>query len=150
MQDLMCLQHICWRFKPSGMLHRVGYSIVAHVANWHLQGHFQNSSAHRSTWKYDPPLPAIFILIEFKNRLKDADVAVYYFCLKNTIKWWKTNILACANISLYCGASETAIGCWVWSYVNMAQRTKDVNLLKPRNENCRFRFTYCLRTTSSQ
>jgi len=39
-------------------------------------------------------------------------------------------------------------GCWVWSYVNMAQRIKD--LLKPRNENYSFRFTYCLRTTASQ
>jgi hypothetical protein len=58
--------------------------------------------------------------------------------------------MARAN-NLYCGASETPMGCEVWSYVfNMAQRTIDANLLKPRNKNYRFQFTDCLHTTASQ
>jgi len=54
MRDLMFLQHCCCKFKTSGMLHCVGYSTIAHVANWHRQGLFHNSSARRCTWKCGP------------------------------------------------------------------------------------------------
>ena len=102
-------------------------------------------------WPLFPPFSCWLNVKKSLERCWCYSVRVILFSKrKNTIKWWEANILVCAN-NLYCCASETVIRCGVWSDVfNMAQRTKDVNLLKPRNENCRFQFTDCLHTTASQ